>query len=500
LSSIKKLAGQTIWYGASSIFARFLYYLLTPYLTLKFAGTVEYGKMSLIYALIPFLNTLILFAFETAYFRFIQRSEFKEDVYNTLITSLLISTTFIVGLTIFFNTAIASFIGLNNHPEYVTLAGVIIGLDAISALPFAKLRNENRPQKFAAIRISGILINMAVIYFFLTICPHFIKNNPNSILRLVYFPSFGVGYVLIANIAQAFFQLIALWKELVSARLRINMKLWREVWVYALPLTIAGFAGMINETFDRVMLQRWSPLKGDAATFEVGIYSACYKLSILITLFVQAFRMGAEPFFFKQSTEANAPKVYARVMKFFVITICGMFLLVSLYLDIWKYFIQDRKMWVGLKVVPILLLANMFLGIYINLSIWYRLSRKTTAGAYITLIGAGITIAVNFIFIPYFSYMACAWATFLCYGTMMVISYIWGQKSYPVPYAWKKLLAYIVIVVILYFMHNATMSIWHNDAVNYTVATLFLALFGLFIYRVEKKEFNNLLRMRKTPI
>ena len=500
MSSIKKLAGQTIWYGASSIFARFLYYLLTPYLTLKFAGTVEYGKMSLIYALIPFLNTLILFAFETAYFRFIQRSEFREDVYNTLTTSLLISTTAIVGLTIFFNTAIARFIGLNNHPEYVTLAGVIIGLDAISALPFAKLRNENRPQKFAAIRISGILINMATVYFFLTVCPHFIKNNPNSIFRLVYYPRFGVGYVLIANIAASFFQLIALWKELVSARLKINVKLWREVWVYALPLTIAGFAGMINETFDRVMLQRWSPLKGDAATFEVGIYSACYKLSILITLFVQAFRMGAEPFFFKQSTEANAPKVYARVMKFFVITICGMFLLVSLYLDIWKYFIQDKKMWVGLKVVPILLLANMFLGIYINLSIWYRLSRKTTAGAYITLIGAGITIAVNFIFIPYFSYMACAWATFLCYGTMMVISYIWGQKSYPVPYAWKKLLAYIVIVVIMYFIHNALIGIWHNTALNYTVATLFLALFGLFIYRVEKKEFNNLLGMRKTPV
>lgn len=500
MSSIKKLAGQTVWYGVSSIFARFLYYLLTPYLTLKFAGTVEYGKMSLIYALIPFLNTLILFAFETAYFRFIQRSEYKEDVYDTLTTSLLISTTAIVGLTIFFNTAIAQFIGLNNHPEYVTLAGVIIGLDAISALPFAKLRNENRPQKFAAIRISGILINMATIYFFLTVCPHFIKNNPNSILRLVYFSGFGVGYVLIANIAQAFFQLIALWKELMSARLKINMTLWKEVWVYALPLTIAGFAGMINETFDRVMLQRWSPLKGDAATFEVGIYSACYKLSILITLFVQAFRMGAEPFFFKQSTEANAPKVYARVMKFFVITICGMFLLVSLYLDIWKYFIQDRKMWVGLKVVPILLLANMFLGIYINLSIWYRLSRKTTAGAYITLIGAGITIAVNFIFIPYFSYMACAWATFLCYGTMMVISYIWGQRSYPVPYAWKKLVAYIVIVVILYFIHQALIGIWHNDALNYTAATLFLALFGLFIYRVERKEFNNLLRMRKTPI
>ena len=271
-----------------------------------------------------------------------------------------------------------------------------------------------------------------------------------------------------------------------------------EVMIYALPLTIAGFAGMINETFDRVMLQRWSPLKGDAATFEVGVYSACYKLSILITLFVQAFRMGAEPFFFKQSSEENAPKVYARVMKFFVITICAMFLFVSLYLNIWKeLFIHDEKMWAGIKVVPILLLANMFLGIYINLSIWYRLTRKTTAGAYITLIGAGITIAVNFLFIPYFGYMACAWATFLCYGTMMVISYLWGQKSYPVPYAWKKLLAYMVIVVILYFIHQAITRIWNSAAVNYTSATLFLLLFSLFIYRIEKKEFDGLFNTRR---
>lgn len=497
MASIKKLASQTVWYGASSIFARFLYYLLTPYLTLKFTGTVEYGKMSLIYALIPFLNTLILFAFETAYFRFIQRSEYKADVYNTLTTSLLISTGCIVGLTIFFHVPIAHFIGLTDHPEYITLSAVIIGLDAISALPFAKLRNENRPKKFAAIRICGILINILVIYFFLTICPRIIRNNPNSVLRLVFSVGFGVGYVLIANIAQSLFQLLALWKELATVRLKINVVLWKEVWIYALPLTIAGFAGMINETFDRVMLQRWSPLKGDAATFEVGVYSACYKLSILITLFVQAFRMGAEPFFFKQSTEPNAPKVYARVMKFFVITICGMFLVVSLYLDIWKYFIQDKKMWQGLKVVPILLLANMFLGIYINLSIWYRLSRKTTAGAYITLIGAAITISVNFIFIPYFSYMACAWATFLCYGSMMVISYVQGQKSYPVPYAWKKLISYMVIVIILYFVHQAINRIWNSAALNYTSATLFLLLFSLFIYRVERKEFDTLFKIRR---
>jgi O-antigen/teichoic acid export membrane protein len=498
LASIKKLASQTVWYGASTIFARFLYYLLTPYLTLKFKGTVEYGKMSLVYAIIPFLNTLILFAFETAYFRYIQKKEFEPDVYNTLSTSLLMSTIVITGLTILFNVPIAHFIGLTTHPEYITLSAFIIGLDALSALPFAKLRHENRPKKFAFIRITGILVNIFVVYFFLTICPAAIKKNPNSLLLFVYSTGFGVGYVLIANIAQSFFQLIALWKEFVSLRLKINKILWKEVIMYALPLTIAGFAGMVNETFDRVMLQKWSPLKGDAATFEVGVYSACYKLSILITLFVQAFRMGAEPFFFKQSTEDNAPKVYARVMKFFVITICLMFLVVSLYLDVWKYFfIRDEKMWGGLKVVPILLFANMFLGIYYNLSIWYRLSKKTTAGAYITLIGASITLIVNFLFIPHFSYMACAWATFLCYGSMMVVSFCMGQKVYPVPYAWKKLISYMVIVALLFFVHQAITHFFPNRSLNYIVSTVFLALFSLLVYRIEKREFENLFRRKK---
>jgi O-antigen/teichoic acid export membrane protein len=494
LASIKKLASQTIWYGASSIFARFLYYLLTPYLTFKFRGTVDYGKMSLIYAIVPFLNTLILFAFETAYFRFMQRREFKEDVYDTLSTSLLISTGVIIAGMIFFRESLAGFIGLSNHPGYVTLSAVIIGFDALVALPFAKLRHDNRPRKYAVIQIARILLNIGLVYFFLTICPAVIKKNQNSILHFIYNARYSVAYVLLANAAASIFAFIALFKEWSNIKLRINKILWKEVIIYALPLTVAGFAGMINETFDRVMLQRWSPLKGDAATFEVGIYSACYKLSILITLFVQAFRMGAEPFFFKQSTEENAPRVYARVMKFFVLTICFMFLVVALYLEIWKaLFIRDEKMWEGLRVVPILLFANMFLGIYYNLSIWYRLSHKTTAGAYITLIGAGITLFVNFIFIPYFGYMACAWATFLCYGAMMVISYSWGQKSYPVPYAWKKLLSYMVIVAIFYFVHHSIIQIWHSEILNLTIATFLLFLFGLFIYRIERKEMDTLL-------
>jgi len=237
------------------------------------------------------------------------------------------------------------------------------------------------------------------------------------------------------------------------------------------------------------MLSWWAPVSTAlSAKDQVGIYSACYKLSILISLGVQAFKMGAEPFFFKQASEQNAQKVYARVMKFFVITLCFMFLFVVLYLDIWKYFIRNPKMWVGLKVVPILLLANMFLGIYYNLSVWYKLGHKTMAGAWITLAGALITLVINYAFIPYFSYMACAWATFACYGSMMVMSFVWGQKEYRIPYAWKKLVAYIVIVVLLYFIHTGIVYVLPFRLVKLGLGSFLLFAFAWFISQVEKKE------------
>lgn len=261
---------------------------------------------------------------------------------------------------------------------------------------------------------------------------------------------------------------------------------------YSLPLTVAGFGGMINETFDRIMLDWRLPHTNDYAAYQVGIYSGCYKLSLLITLFVQAFRMGAEPFFFRQSVEDTAQRTYARVMKFFVILVSGMFLFVALYIDIWKWFIADHSMWVGLKVVPILLFANIFLGIYYNLSIWYKITKHTHAGAYITLIGAAITLVINYIFIPSFGYMASAWATFLCYGSMMVISYVWGQKVYPVPYAWRKLLAYMVIVTLLYLAHTGLTMLWPNRVFSLALATLFLGGYALFVLRVERKEFRRL--------
>ena len=261
--------------------------------------------------------------------------------------------------------------------------------------------------------------------------------------------------------------------------------------VYSLPLLIVGLGGIVNETFDRLMLNKWLPGTQELKEGQVGIYNACYKLSILITLFIQAFKMGAEPFFFKQAESGSPQRTYARVMKFFVIVITLMFLIVALYIPIWQYFIGAQYR-VGLAVVPILLLANIFLGIYYNLSVWFKLSNKTIAGTYITLIGTFITIVVNYFFIPTYGYMASAWATFLCYGSMMVMSFIWGQKFYYIPYAWKKLLAYMVIVVLFFFIHKGVLLLWSNKWFGLAFATLLVYAYCWFLLLIERKEFKKL--------
>lgn len=491
MSGIKKLAGQTLWYGASSIAARFLNYLLTPYLTYKMA-TETYGDMSILYAAIPFLNVIFTYGLETAYFRYAKTKEEHQQVYNTATISLIFSTSVFTSLLVLFNKPIAHLLRLDAHPEYITWCAFIIGFDALTTLAFAKLRYEERPRRFAMFRIANIILYMAGVFFFLSVCPRLYGKNPNSFIHAFYDPTNQVGYVIIANLIASAGTFLLLFKEFFSFQWKFDAKLWKEIILYASPLILAGFAGMINETFDRIMLGWWStaPTLLEKKS-QVGIYSACYKLSILITLFVQAFRMSAEPFFFKQSQGQQPQKVYARVMKFFVIVICFMFLLVMLFLDIWKHFI-DHHYWSGLKVVPILLLANMFLGIYYNLSIWYKLSNKTIAGAWITVIGAMITLVINYTLIPSFGYMACAWATFLCYGSMMVVSFIWGQKAYRVPYAWKKLTAYILISVALYGLYKLfshfELGVWSNRG----AALVLLTLFGLLILNIERKEFQRM--------
>ncbi len=492
MSSIKKLVSQTAWYGLSSIAARFISYLLVPYLTYKFTESA-YGEMSMVYSFIPFLNVIVSHGMETAYFRFgTKENELK--IYHTSSFSMLMVTALVIMALIHWSAPVAQILQITAHPEYITLIAWVVALDAITTIPFSRLRLQERPKKFAFIKIGGIVVNILATYFFISFLPQYIQAHPTHFLNSIYKPDWPVGYILMAGIIQNVFVLLLLKKEMGALRFSFDFDLWKQMMLYALPLILVGLGGMINETLDRIMLGWWAPGGSPEANKAiVGIYSACYKLAILITISVQAFRMGAEPFFFKQAESDNAQKKYARVMKFFVITLCIMFLMVVLYLDIWKEFIRNPAMHVGLKVVPILLMANIFLGIYYNLSIWYKLSNKTMAGAWITLLGALLTIVINYLAIPYYGYMASAWATFFCYGAMMVVSYKWGQKVYPVPYATKKLIAYFIIALIVYGINTLIHLVSQNQPFNYLFATILLFAFIAFVARIEKKEIKLLL-------
>lgn len=487
MSNIKKLAGQTMWYGVSSIAARFLNYLLTPFLT-NALTKADYGLMSLVYSALPVLNVLFTYGMETAFFRFANKDSDKKNIYNTAATSIIISTLLFGFTLLFFNDTLAKIAGVGSYPELIKLSIFIIMLDTLSIIPFAKLRLNGQPKKYALIKVAGILTNIFFTFFFLLWCKNAVEKDPASFWSHFFSTAHNpVYYIVLANLLQAIVTLLFLYKEVAQIRLKIDPALWKQLLKYASPLIIVGLGGVINEVMDRQMLHIWVPGTETFKQEQVGIYSACYKLSILITLFVQAFRMGAEPFFFKQAEGENPQRTYARVMKFFIIVICIMFLVVMLYLPVWKRFIA-KKDWEGLAVVPILLLANMFLGIYYNLSIWFKLVHKTSAGAYITLTGTAITIIINYFFIPHFSYMACAWATFFCYGSMMVISFVWGQKEYRIPYPWKKLCAYMVIAVGLFFIHKVIISFTDSKIISMIVGTGLLLIYTWFIAQVEKKE------------
>ena len=488
MSKIKQLAGQTLWYGGSSIAARFLNYLLTPFLTDIFSRA-NYGIMGLIYSVIPIFNVLFTYGMETAFFRFARKEEGNEkDVYNTIGTSIVISTLVLGGTMLFFYKTVAVWAGVEDLPELIFMSILIIMLDTLSAIPFAKLRLDGKPKKYALIKVIGIVVNILFTVFFLWFCPRQIEKDPGSICTLFYDAGKnGVYYVVLANLFQAAITYVFLFKEVLQMQFKIDTVLWKKIMLYSMPLILAGLGGVINETFDRRMLEWLVPGTAMEKREQVGIYNACYKIAILITLFIQAFRMGAEPFFFKESTGQNPQKIYARVMKFFVIVVCMMFLFVAFYLPIWKHFI-DEKFWIGLSVVPVLLLANMFLGIYLNLSIWYKLGHKTIVGAYITLIGTTVTLVINYLFIPKYGYTACAWATLICYGTMMLVSFLWGRSVYPIPYAWKKLLGYMMMVISLYGLYALLNKFILSDNFMMLIGTVFFAAYIFFIGLIERKE------------
>jgi O-antigen/teichoic acid export membrane protein len=489
LSGIKKLAGQTLWYGIPSILSRFIGYIMNFTLPIFFAQPSATADVTQVYAAITFLNVLFTYGLETSYFRFSQEKD-QNALYNTLSVSLISSTILFSIVLYFFKDGIATALNVTEHSSYVLWMIGIVFFDAIATLAFAKLRQENKPKKYAFVRLAGIIVNFFIVILFAGIIPRY--GGADGIFKNVYTQFDKLDFYFIGNICGSLLTCILLASEFKQIRWRFNTVLWKKVMQYSYPLIIVGLGGMINDMLSRLIYQHVVDVPPLEAKNQLGIFGNIYRLAVLITIMIQAFRMAAEPFFFNRSKDADAKKTYARIMKFFIIACCFMFLIIGLYLDIFRWFFTaiNRKNWVeGLSIVPLLALGNIFLGIYYNLSVWYKLTDKNKYGAFITIAGAVITIALNIVLVPKFHYTGAAVATFVCYLFMMICSYKLGQKHYPVPYALKKLIAYVVLVVLLYLVHVGINILYSNHLwFSILTATVLLVWFTWFVGKVEAKE------------
>jgi O-antigen/teichoic acid export membrane protein len=435
---------------------------------------------------------------EHSFFRFAQIKD-RKSLYNTLSISLIISTIAFTLLLFLFRDPLTNFLELRKNPQFVTWMIWIIFFDTLIVIPQSQLRLDERPARYALVNMATILVNIAIVFFFLFIAKNAYEENPQTVLGALYDPEIGVGYFILGNLVGSAFGLVLLYPELSQLRFQFDKKLLKEVLIYSYPLLIVGFGGMINELLSRVIYRKVATGTALEQDQELGIFGANYKLAVIITIFIQVFRLAAEPFFFNQSGRDDARKTYARVMKFFVIACCFMFLVVALFLDFWQFLIASKfkEYAEGIHIVPVLAMASVFLGIYYNLSIWYKLTNKNMYGAYITIAGAVVTVLFNMWWIPGFGYTGAAWATFICYAFMMVFSYLQGQKYYPIPYPKKKLIAYMGVATLLYIVHE--LIDWQLSPgwggyyiVYYGTGLLFFVLFGLLILKVEAKELQRL--------
>ncbi len=480
MSILKKLAGQSAIYGLSSIVGRFLNYLLVPLHTNIFTQPGQYGVVTEMYAYISFLMIIYTYGMETSFFHFSEKDKGNEKkVFATGMITLFISTLLFSGSVILFSGSIAEVLDYEKHPEYISWMALILGFDALTALPFARLRQQSKARRFAFLKLLNIFINIFFNVMFFIILPVWYRNDEalmHSFAQMVYNPDTGVGYVFIANLLASAVTMVLMIPEMKFSKRDYDNTLLGKMVLYSMPLLFAGLAGMVNETIDRIMVKYL--VEGPAnAMKQLGIYGACYKLSILMTLFIQAFRYAAEPFFFAQFKQEDARKVYAMVMKYFVIACSIIFLGIMMYIDIVKYFI-GKNYWPGLKVVPVLLLANLCLGVFFNLSMWYKLTGKTIFGAWFAIFGAVITIVLNLILIPRYGYMGAAWTTLACYGSMMILSYVTGQRYYKIAYDIRRMSGYLLFAIALYFLSKFMVQLTDPGM----MLKLFINSIILFIY------------------
>lgn len=495
MSVLKKLAGETAIYGLSSIVGRLFNYVLVPFHTRIFL-TGEFGVQSYFYAWSGVLMVIFAYRMETAFFRFGTDEANRDKAFSTSMISLIISTLLFVTLMMLCANPIAAAMRYPDYGHFVRYLAIIIGLDVLAELPFAKLRLERKSVRFASIKLTNIGVNMFFNFFFLYLCPLILASPSCSglhgIIHKIYVKEFGVGYIFLSNLIASFVTLLLL---IPSFRITwtFDTALWKTMFRYAAPLIIVGLAGIINEVADRYLLKLYLPYNASKNDALIGIYSGCYKLSILISLFTQAFRYAAEPFFFAQAKEKNAPLLYAKVSRYFALMGAFAFAAIMLYMPLIQFLVGPNYR-SGLGIVPILLLANICLGLYYNFSIWTRLKDKTLLGSYIAIAGAALTIVLNIVLIPRFEYMGAAWATLACYIFMMAATYYMGKKYFPVPYALPRMALYLLAAIGVYFLSTFVQNILHNNIyVQLIINTLCLGIFLFLMYLLERKDVNNLL-------
>lgn len=496
MAGIKSLAKDTAIYGLSSIIGRFLNWCLVPLYTQMFPSS-EYGVVSYIYAIVALALIILTYGMETGFFRFANHERYKDpmEVYSTSLISLGLSSTAFLALVLIFIRPISAAMHSSMHESYVIMMAIAVACDAFTALPFSYLRFRKRPMRFAFLRLVNIGLNIGLNLFFILICPWLWKQAPGWIAWF-YDPDFGIGYIFLANMITSVINLVLLLPELRGFPYRFNPALWREMLLYSAPLLVLGVAGVMNQTLYSILFPILYPDKAQAMS-QLGIYGANLKIAIVMVMFTQAFRFAYEPFIFARAKERGADQLqsYSDAMKYFVIFGMIIFLAVMFYLDVLRHFIA-ASYFSGLKVVPIVMVAEFFFGIFFNLSLWYKLTDKTAWGMWFSLLGLAITVVLNIVLVPRFGYMGCAWASFACYGTMMAVSYFVGQVKYPINYNVGRLLFYFISAIALWFFAEI-IAFGHRPWLNMIIRTPLLAAYVLMAMRIEHITWCDLIPRRR---
>jgi O-antigen/teichoic acid export membrane protein len=484
LSGFKSLFKQTFIYGLATVLPRMLGFILVPlYTNPEVLSVEEYGRVSFIFAYFVLFNVVLAYGMETAFFRFFNKDESQEKVTSTSAISLVISSFALMGIAFLFRNQISTLINIDL--KYLNLVFIILLLDALVIIPFAWLRATAQPMRYAVIKIFNVAVNLGLNIFLLLYLKDLAKEN--SFFNSLYIEDYQISYIFISNVIASGLTLLVLLPFYAKLKLTFDGVLWKKMMRYALPVLIAGIAYSVNETFDRILLEYLLP--DDVADQQIGMYSACYKLALFMTLFATAFRLGIEPYFFSHSKTENPQKNYAKILEYFVALGSIILLFVVVFADLLKpYIILSEAYYEAMWIVPFILLANFCLGIYHNLSVWYKITDRTKFGAYISIFGAIVTLVLNYVLIPIIGFKGSAIATLSAYAIMMLLSFYFGRKYYPVPYNLKKISLYLLVSILFSFVF------FYNYRENYIIGIAMLIVFLGLVILLEKNQLKQILK------